>query len=156
MNIYIGDGSKIRNRIRNQHCNGNVESSSLRKHIAQTMGFHLQREQRLNGSTRVRLAMENASVGEQIISNYLKSGSWKFVICPPSINAKDFQFYAIQNITPRPLLNVNMGEWGISFEYQYRNLLDQLLNCLPHNFEDLINVPNESGVYLFLSEIQPL
>lgn len=155
MNIYIGDGSKIRTRIRNQHCGGNVEGSSLRKHIAKAMGYTLTRFQRTNGSWKVRLELPDPLIGEQQITDYLRNGSWKYVICPPQISAKDFQFYAIQNIFPPPILNINQGEWQEHMLPLYQNMLEQLLNCPTHNNIETINIPNESGVYLFLHDNHP-
>ena len=95
MNIYVGDGSKIGERIKNNHCNGNVEGFSLRKHIASNLGF----EKR----PRVKLNVPNPKVGENKISNYLQSGEWKYLICETAEIAKDFQFYVIQNLIPKPV-----------------------------------------------------
>ncbi len=156
MNIYIGDGSKIGIRIRNQHCNGNVEGSSLRKHIARAMGFQLVREQRESGSWRTRLGIPNPLDGEQQITNYMCSGGWKYVICPPRINAKDFQFYVIQHIEPAPLLNINEGNWNVNMINEYQNLMNQLENCPVHNYDLSVNIPNVSGVYLFVHVNEPM
>ncbi len=155
MNIYIGDGSKIRTRIRNQHCGGNVEGSSLRKHVANALGLALIRQQRMNGSWRVRINLPNPLTSEQLITNYLRTGKWKFVICPPGIDAKDFQFYAIQNILPTPILNINLGNWQINMEAIYQQMLNQLLMCQAHDYIQTNNIPNEPGVYLFIHDNQP-
>jgi hypothetical protein len=156
MNIYIGDGSKIKNRIRNQHCAGNVEGSSLRKHIALAMGFQIVKEQRENGTWATRLGLPNLNNGEQLITKYMRTGIWKFIICPPGISAKDFQFYAIQHIDPAPLLNINQGQWDVNMLKTYQILLNQLENCTAHNYNQTINIPNESGVYLFIHENEPI
>ena len=156
MNIYIGDGSKIKNRIRNQHCAGNVEGSSLRKHIALSMGFQLVKEQRENGTWRTRIGVPNPNVGEQQITNYMQTGKWKFIICPSGISAKDFQFYAIQHIVPNPLLNINQGAWDANMLKTYQNLLTQLENCQAHNYNQTLLIPNESGVYLFIHDKDPI
>jgi hypothetical protein len=155
MNIYIGDGSKIKTRIRNQHCVGNVEGSSLRKHIAIALGLTLARQQRVNGTWRVRINLPNPLIGEQQITNYLRTGKWKFVVCPPGIDAKDFQFYAIQNIKPPPILNINQGTWQVNMQAIYQEMLNQLLNCQAHNYDQTVNIPNEPGVYLFIHDNQP-
>jgi hypothetical protein len=42
-------------------------------------------------------------VGENNISNYLQSGEWKYLICETAEIAKDFQFYVVQNLIPKPL-----------------------------------------------------
>jgi len=156
MNIYIGDGSKIKNRIRNQHCSGNVEGSSLRKHIAQAMDFTLTNQRRVNGSWRVRINLPNTIAGEQQITNYLRTGVWKFVVCPPEIDAKDFQFYAIQNINPTPILNINQGMWQVNMQATYQVMLNELSNCPVHNYAQTANIPNEYGVYLFIHENNPI
>ena len=103
MNIYVGDGSKIGKRVKNNHCTGNVEGSSLRKHIASNLGFEIIKEKRPSGSTRVKLNVPNPNVGENKISNYLQSGEWKYLICETVEIAKDFQFYVIQNLIPKPV-----------------------------------------------------
>ena len=155
MNIYIGDGSKIMNRIRNQHCSGNVEGSSLRKHIANALGFQFMRVQRANGSWRVRLNLPNPIIGEQQITNYLRSGHWKYIICPTGIEAKDFQFYAIQNIIPATLLNINQGQWDATKQNVYQGLLNQLINCNLYDYNQTIQIPNQPGVYLFVHNNEP-
>jgi hypothetical protein len=155
MNIYIGDGSRIMNRIKSQHCSGNVEGSSLRKHVANEMGFQLKKTQRENGNWRVRLDLPNPKIGESQITNYLRTGKWKFVICPIGVEAKDFQFYVIQNISPAPILNINMGNWNEEMLNVYKGLLNKLESCPVHNYNQIINIPNESGIYLFIHEKNP-
>lgn len=155
MNIYIGDGSRIMTRIKNQHCSGNVEGSSLRKHIAKAMGFHLCKTLRDNGSWRVRLDLPNPKSGESQITNYLRTGEWKFVVCPDGIDAKDFQFYAIQNISPTPILNINFGNWNEEMLKVYKDLLCKLESCPAHHYNQLAIIPNESGVYLFIHKENP-
>ncbi len=155
MHIYIGDSSKIRTRIRNQHCGGNIEGSSMRKLVARNMGYTFTQERRINGSLKVRLNMPNPSSGEKLITNYIRFGVWKYVVCPPTIDAKDFQFYVIQNIIPTPILNINHGNWQKDKGPIYQNMLQQLLNCAPHNYEETANIPDASGVYLFLHDKQP-
>ena len=103
MNIYVGDGAKIRERIRKNHCTGNLEGSALRKHIASNLGFAITKEKRPSGSTRGRLNIPNPMEGENNISNYLQSGEWKYLICETAEIAKDFQFYVVQNLIPKPL-----------------------------------------------------
>jgi hypothetical protein len=61
--------------------------------------------------SRVKLNVTKPKVGENKISNYLQSREWKYRICETAEIAKDFQFYVIQYLIPKPLLNVNMGSW---------------------------------------------
>jgi hypothetical protein len=155
MNIYIGDGSQIRRRIRNEHCGGNVEGSSLRKPVARAMGYNFTQERRISGSLKVRLDLPNPAIGEQQITNYVRTGVWKFVVCPPGVKAKDFQFYAIQNINPPPILNINQGTWPANMQAIYQQMLNQLINCQAHNYDQTVNIPNEPGVYLFIHDNKP-
>ena len=155
MNIYIGDGSKIRTRIRNQHCSGNVEGSSLRKHVAKNMGYNLSTTTREKGSTKTRLDLIDPSIGENHITEYMRSGKWKFVNCTSAAEAKDFQFFAIQKINPPTLLNINTGNWDIKKLDRYEQLFEKLMNCTPLSYEETKLVPSLPGVYLFLSDMEP-
>lgn len=155
MHIYIGDGSKIGTRITKQHCGGNVEGSSLRKLVARAMGYTFTQQRRSKGSLRVRIDLPSPLIGEKQITNYLRIGKWKFVICPPGIEAKDFQFYAIQNINPPPILNINQGTWKENRLEVYQGMLNELLNCQAHNYAQTVNIPDEPGVYLFIHDNQP-
>jgi hypothetical protein len=155
MNIYVGDGSKIGERVKNNHCTGNVEGSSLRKHIASNLGFGITKEKRPSGTTKVRLNIPNPKEGENKISNYLQSGEWKYLICETAEIAKDFQFYVIQNLFPQPLLNVNMGSWNPNNENMYLAMLQELQNCISLNYQETVNIPLLPGVYLFIHKNQP-
>jgi hypothetical protein len=155
MHIYVGDGSKIGTRIKNQHCGGNVEGSSMRKLVARAMGYTFTQQRRLKGSWKVRLDLPNPSTGEKQITNYIRNGVWKYIVCPSTIDAKDFQFYVIQNIIPAPILNINQGKWQEDMQPVYQNMLQQLLNCQAHNYDQSVNIPTEPGVYLFIHDEDP-
>jgi hypothetical protein len=155
MHIYVGDGSKIGTRIKNQHCGGNVEGSSIRKLVARAMRYTFTQQRRIKGSLKVRLNLQNPSTGEKQITNYIRNGVWKYIVCPPTIDAKDFQFYVIQNINPTPILNINQGTWQVNMQAIYQEMLNQLLNCESHNYDQTVNIPNEPGVYLFIHDNQP-
>ncbi len=99
--------------------------------------------------------MPTPLIGEQRITNYLRTGKWKFVVCPVGIEAKDFQFYAIQKIKPQPILNSNQGKWQVDMESIYSKLLNQLINSSNHSYDQTTNIPNEPGVYLFIHEYKP-
>jgi hypothetical protein len=155
MNIYIGDGSKIKTRIRNQHCSGNVEGSSLRKHVAKNIGYNLSTTTREKGSAKTRLDLIDPSFGENHITEYMRSGKWKFVNCNPGPEAKDFQFFAIQKINPSTLLNINNGAWDIKNRDRYEELFKILIDCPPLSYDETKVIPNLPGVYLFLSDTEP-
>jgi hypothetical protein len=115
------------------------------------MGFQLVKEQRENGTWRTRIGFPNPNDGEDRITNYVRTGKWKFIICPRGISAKDFQFYAIQHIFPIPLLYIKQGVWDVSMLNTYQILLNQLEDCIALNYNQTTIIPNESGVYLFIN-----
>ncbi len=154
-NIYIGDGSKIKTRIRNQHCSGNVEGSSLRKHVAKNMGYNLKITIREKGSKKTRLDISNPNDGENEINEYMHNGKWKYVNCISAAEAKDFQFFAIQKINPPTLFNINKGSWDIKKTDRYEELFKILINCTPLSYDETKVIPNLPGVYLFLSDTEP-
>ncbi len=155
MNIYIGDGSKIKTRIRNQHCSGNVEGSSLRKHVAKNIGYNLSTTTREKGSAKTRLDLIDPSFGENHINEYMRSGKWKYVNCISAAEAKDFQFFAIQKINPPTLFNINKGSWDIKTKDRYEELFKILIDCPPLSYDETKVIPNLPGVYLFLSDTEP-
>ena len=121
LTIYIGDARDVVKRIRSNHCSGNIEASALRKHIAIKKGYTLSKTRRHSSSMRIRLNLPDPRIGEQAISNYLRSGIWKFVFCSSYVEAHDFQWYAIGKL--RPLLNVTCNIWDRRQDTRYANLL---------------------------------
>ena len=80
-------------RTLTNHRDGNVGASALRAAIAQEMGCHLRRTKRPSGSTRVQIDLPNPLEGENVISAYIKSGEWKYVICESYEEAHDLKWH---------------------------------------------------------------
>ena len=144
--IYIGDARDVVKRIRSNHCSGNIEGSALRKHIAIKKGYSLTKTRRDSGSIRLRINLLDLRFGEQTISDYLRSGIWKFVFCSSYIEAHDFQWYAIGKL--HPLLNVNCKKWDSQQNNRYANLLTALITSPGYTFAQLDAKQVGPGVYL--------
>ena len=147
---YIGDSNKIKNRVR-QHCTGNVESSALRKTIAEEMGFEIKTVKRPSGSRKKTV---NPLSAEKLISDYIQSGNWKVVSCQTVEEARDFQWYGIDKM--RPPLNKYMQFWDLNCESVYQELLDDMLTSEFIEFSSTLNIIKEPGVYSLLHEYSPL
>jgi hypothetical protein len=144
---YIGDSGNLRQRVR-QHCIGNVESSALRKTIATEIGFEIVSTVRPSGSRKITVALDNA---EQVISDYIQSGTWKVVVCHPPSSAKELQWYAIDKL--RPPLNKGMNFWDASKENVFSEQLETMLNAEEYEFEETSQLPlRGSGVYSWWHE----
>ena len=151
--IYAGDAGDVGKRIRSNHCGGNVEGSALRKHIAENMGYPIKITRRSSGSYRVRLDLPDPKAGEQAISNYLRNGMWKFVICNSHRESQDFQWYVIDAL--KPLLNVLHKTWKIENLVRYKALFTELTSAPGMNCEQLRNTASGTGVYVFFHEVAP-
>lgn len=148
MIVYTGDASNITNRVRKNHCGGNVEGSALRQHVANAIGYQLSREKRLTSkSVRIRVDLPDPKVGEKAISQYIKSGYWRFVICDSEIEAQDFQWYVIETI--KPIFNINQGTWKRQNIVRYEALFQQLIKSEEILFNQINNRPTGPGVYIF-------
>ena len=151
--IYVGDARDVIKRVRSQHCAGNVEASALRKHIAVAKGYPLSTTRRASGSSRVRLALPDPSKGEQEISAYLRTGTWKFAICDSYEEAHDFQWYVIEQLNP--LLNVSRKPWGVQHQARYAALFG-LLESIPRlDYSQLGEARSGPGVYVLYHEVPP-
>ncbi len=151
--IYIGDSRNLAKRIFYNHCKGNVEASALRKYIAIEMNFQFRIERRKSGSRRIRV--RSPVNGEEIISHYIESGSWKYVVCRTYDEANDFQWYAIDII--KPLLNRRSREWRRDKTGHYNFLLEKLISqeSIKCNAGDNLRRLYKPGVYLFLHSVTP-
>lgn len=145
--IYVGDSGDIIKRIRTNHCSGNVEGSAFRKHVAAEMGYAITKTKRDSGSTKVRLDLPDPRVGERRITNYLRSGSWRIVICDTYDEAHDFQWYAIAKL--QPTLNKAAQAWDSAAGARYAQLLQSLLDCTLIPYADIGGSESGPGVYAF-------
>lgn len=130
--IYVGDSRDVIGRILTNHCAGNVEGSAFRKAVAEDMGYRTTGTRRPSGSMRVRLDLPNPRTGEATITQYVRSGGWRYVVCKSYDEAHDFQWYAIDHLAP--LLNKDRKSWSKAQLSRYQQLLgllkgSPLLSC---------------------------
>lgn len=153
MNIYVGDASNVVKRILTNHCSGNIEASALRRAVAEDMGYHLRRTKRQSGSLRVRIDLPDPRDGENMVSAYIRSGEWKYVICESYDEAHDFQWYVIAQL--KPILNRNFESWDPQKTSRYQFLLNQLLMSEPLNYDVLRESRSGPGVYVLFHKQLP-
>lgn len=153
MNIYVGDAGDVVKRILTNHCSGNVEASALRRAVAEDMGYRLIRTRRQSGSIRVRIDLFNPRDGENMVSAYVQSGEWKYVICESYSEAHGFQWYVIAQL--KPLLNRNFQPWNAQKTSRYQFLLHQLLMSEPLSYGMLRNKHSGPGVYVLFHKQMP-
>ena len=151
--VYVGDAGDVINRVRSQHCSGNVEGSALRRHVAQKKGYRLVSTKRLSGSTRLRVDLPSPREGEKQISAYIRSGRWRYCLCASAAEASDFQWYVIEKVIP--LLNVNRRPWDQKARAKYETLLDRLVSSREFSCEELKSQPTGPGVYALYYEFEP-
>lgn len=144
--IYVGDSKDVLNRIRTNHCNGNVEGSALRRYVAETMGYIIKREKRPGGSIRIRIALPDYNQGEIKVSNYIRNGRWRTILFDDYQMANDFQWYAIEKL--RPLLNRKRKNYNQNMLSLYKRLLLQLKDSPLIECSNLHTVKSGPGVYV--------
>ena len=151
--IYAGDAMDVVKRIRSNHCSGNVEGSALRRHIAENIGYQIMSTRRSSGSYRVRLDLPNPKTGEHIITVYLRTGLWKFILCDSYEEAHDFQWYVIDML--KPLLNVHHDTWNRENIVRYQVLITELTSAPGMIYDQLKNIVSGPGVYVLFHEKAP-
>jgi hypothetical protein len=151
--VYVGDAKDVVKRIRSQHCGGNVESSALRKHIAQCKGYRLKIIQRSSGSRRVRIDFPEPETGERNISDYIRAGSWQVALCFGYDEAHDFQWYLIQQLNP--LLNVTRKPWNSLNEQRYKMLHEKMKTTSALTYAELTKDFSGPGVYVLYHDELP-
>ena len=97
--LYVGYSRNF--AFQQRETRGNVEGSQLRMYIAKEMGSNIKCTERPNGNTKKRIDLPNPQEGEDRVSEYICSGSWKYVICQSLSEAKDFKQYVIDQLEPR-------------------------------------------------------
>ena len=146
MIIYVGDSRDVVKRIRYNHCRGNVEASALRRYIAEAKGYKIKSTKRSSGSTRIRIDLPDPKFGEREITDYIRGGTWRYVICDSYFEASDFQWYAIEQLNP--LLNKDRGSWNKGNHERYQALLERLTDYVELRCDQLSSMPSGSGVYV--------
>lgn len=153
MIIYIGDSKNVIKRIRNNHCSGNVEGSALRRHIAKLKKYKLKSTKRISGSIKVRIDSPNPRNEETDITNYIRFGKWKFILCDSYNESHDFQWFAIEQLKPR--LNKYFKPWNQKNIQRYQFLLNKLKDSHSFKYEDLLNMQSGPGIYILYHQSMP-
>jgi len=143
----------VKKRIRTNHCGGNVEASALRRHLAEAKGYTIKSTKRTSGSTRVRIDLPEPKTGEMDVSDYIRSGEWRYVICDSYTEAHEFQWYAIAQL--RPLLNRDRKPWNIGNLQRYQFLLAKLTSSSPVTCDQLRDLRSGLGVYVLYHQRRP-
>jgi len=144
--VYVGDAGDVVDRILTNHTSGNVEGSALRKAVSEALGYRLARKKRPSGSIKVRIDLPNPREGENKVSAYIRSGMWRYVICPSYDEAHDFQWFVIDKL--KPVLNRLHKTWNPRNLKRYRFLLAQLENAPLLLHDQLRGEPTGPGVYV--------
>ena len=151
--IYIGDANKLLNRIKSNHCSGNVEGSALRQHIALAMGYKLKRTKRNSGSTRIRIDSQEPHQDEKRVSDYIRNGKWRIILLDNYKTANDFQWFAIEKLCP--LLNRKRKDYGQAYINLYTSFLQKLKNSPLLDYENICSIKSAPGVYIFYHSSNP-
>ena len=151
--IYVGDARDVLKRIIQNHCKGNVEGSALRKAVAEALGYSLKRSRRTSGSIRIRIDMSDPGEGEKRVSQYIRSGIWRYVFCDSYEEAHDFQWYVIDSLNP--LLNRMSRNWNHGYLQRYKILFNQLKSAPTLNCNQMKIKTSGSGVYVLYHDKLP-
>jgi len=154
MVIYVGDSKNVINRIRTNHCRGNVEGSKLREQVAMKMGFEIKKTKRCSGSQRKRIDIPIPKIGEESVSDYICSGEWRYVICKSYDEAHDFQWYVIERL--KPCLNIESRSWKSENLQRYQALMDKLTKSPLLRYDQIFGIPiSGPGVYILYHQQLP-
>lgn len=154
MVIYVGDASDMVNRIKSNHCSGNIEASALRRCVARAKGFALASQKRSSGSTRVRIDSPDRRRAEKGVSEYIRAGLWRLVSCDNYQEAHDFQWFVIERLDPS--CNVTHKTWDRGRATRYQELLRRLMTSAPMTYAGVCASPLKApGVYVLEHENPP-
>lgn len=154
MVIYVGDAGDVVKRILTNHSSGNVEGSALRRHIAKAKGFRISSTKRSSGSTKVRIDSDNPRRDEQTVSTYIRAGSWRIVLCSTYDEAHDFQWFAIEQLTP--VCNHTREAWDARKSARYQQLLKHLTTSCPMTYTEVRALRvSGPGVYVLEHQSRP-
>lgn len=145
--VYIGDAGNVISRILTNHCRGNVEGSKLRQAVALKMGFTITRTKRASGIYKIRIDLPNPKKGEVQVSEYIRSGGWKYMIVSSSDEAEDFQWFLIDRLDP--LLNKARKPWKRENAERYVSLFNLLELSPILNYSQLKARQSGPGAYVF-------
>jgi len=151
--IYVGDAAEVLNRIKTNHCTGNVEGSALRRNAAEAMGYRLRREKRPSGSIRIRIDLSDPQQGERKVSDYIRSGKWRVVICSDHQTANDLQLYVIEQLNQ--LLNRQRKGYRKNNLTLYQQLLQRLEKSPFVECTNFRGVKFGPGIYVFYHRYIP-
>lgn len=149
--LYIGDSGDIWKRVRKNHCSGNLRNSALRRHVAvDVLRLPVVQRKDLGGKSRMHFDHSSPETLEEKVSLWLQSRSWKHVTCFDKSEAVDFQYYAIEMLSP--LLNAERRSWNLAQRTHYEELLGRLKESNVLSFCQLDQLPRSPGVYILLGD----
>jgi hypothetical protein len=137
------------------HSSGNVEGLALRQHVATRLGYRLSTSRRTKGkrSTKILLDLPNPKDGESAITAYIRSGRWRFVTCESPSEAKDFQWYVIDKLSPA--LNVTRRPWREKMHSRYVELFSSLIAASLYTYQAFPRGVSVPGVYVLYHDHLP-
>lgn len=99
------------------------------------------------------LDLFNLKAGEQCITAYIRSGKWKFVACKSYTEAHNFQWFAIEQLSPK--LNAELKSWDGDNHERYSHLLSKLQASPCVEYTQIGLIPSGPGVYVLFHEELP-
>lgn len=88
-----------------------------------------------------------------MVTDYIRSGKWKFLICDSVEESKDFQWYVIDKLKLK--LNRRRKLWKKINEEKYKGILRTLDSSQTYLFEELRNSKTGPGVYVYYHTNEP-
>jgi len=117
------------------------------------MGYGFEVTNRPSGTKKIRISSPNPGDGEEQVSNYIRSGEWKHILCKSHDEAHDFKWYAIDKLNP--MLNANCKPWKQKKLASYRSLLRKLKKSSMFSCEELKKLKTGPGVCVFYHKNEP-
>jgi hypothetical protein len=143
--LYVGMGKNLQKRIISNHCQGDVNSSVLRKTIAKLFGLKIDRFKRDTGKKSSGYKLNaDFNGGEKKISEYIQGGEWQFIECESPEEAADFELFVIEKL--RPVYN---HSYNHKKEDDYMQKFDRLISSKKISYVDRKDVNEKPGVYVF-------
>ncbi len=145
--VYVGESGRVKYRILNNHCFGNVDVSALRRSIAKYVFKYEVRKEKCNNKNAKFLINP---LYELEITKYVLSGFWKVIFIDDRKEAKDFQYFLINKL--KPLLNRMGGIYDTSNEKIYKKWFESLENAPLLSYKEILELECGTGVYVFYHE----
>lgn len=151
--IYVAETNNLSARL-TLHFNGSVNSSPLRELIALRMGFDIVK--RMEGvGHRIIKKIESSRYGdaEQLISEYIQSGFWKFTLFSSLEESKDFFWYACEKLKPAFITHIQ--SWDLKERDLYKHWFERLENSEKIDYQNLSKLTTKSAICTYFNELLP-